>query len=189
WDVGIEQGLWKGAKLKAIYFRNNLNDLIYSQKVKDNYELRINVGKAVSKGFELEAEQWLWRQLRFFANFTYTNAKIRKNEAKPELEGKKLKFVPERMFNVGVEFERGPFSASLIGRYVSKRYGTDDNRDRVNSVYTSYDPYFVADAKISYRVTKNASLSFSVNNIFNRQYFEYYKAPGRSWFGELTLKF
>jgi iron complex outermembrane recepter protein len=28
-----------------------------------------------------------------------------------------------------------------------------------------------------------------VNNIFDENYFYYYKAPGRSWFGELTLRY
>jgi iron complex outermembrane receptor protein len=97
--------------------------------------------------------------------------------------------VPERMFNIGGDFEMGGFSASVVGRYVSKRYANDDNTDTVNGVYTSYDPYFVTDAKITYKLTKNSSVSFSVDNIFDRDYFSYYKAHGRSWFGEVTLKF
>ncbi len=97
--------------------------------------------------------------------------------------------LPERMFNAGAEFERGPFSASLTGRYVSKRYSNDENKDKVNNVYTSYDPYFIADAKVSYKLTKNAAVSLSVDNIFDKEYFAYYKSPGRSWFGEITLRF
>ena len=97
--------------------------------------------------------------------------------------------VPERMFNIGGEFEKGPFSASLIGRYVGKRYANDENTDTVSGVYTSYDPYFTADAKVSYKLTKFAAVSFSVDNIFDRDYWGYSKAPGRSWFGEITLRF
>ncbi|WP_333655607.1 TonB-dependent receptor domain-containing protein, partial [Dissulfurispira sp.] len=126
---------------------------------------------------------------RLFANFTYTNAKIKKNDAKPATEGKRLTQVPERMFNAGAEFEKGAFSAALTGRYVSKRFSNDENKDVVNNVYTSYDPYFTADAKVSYKLTKFATLSFSVDNILDRDYFSYYKAPGRSWFGEITLRF
>ena len=189
WDIGIEQGLWKGAKIKTTYFENYMKDLIYRKTVTSTYQELINAGKAESKGVEFEAEQRFGRELRLFANFTYTDAKIKKNDAKPETEGKKLIDMPERMFNAGAEFERGRFSASLTGRYVSKRYSNDANEDTVNNVYTSYDPYFVADAKIGYKLTKNATLSFSVDNIFDRDYFSYHKAPGRSWFGEITLRF
>lgn len=189
WDIGIEQGLWKGAKIRATYFENYMEDLIYGKTVSPTYQEFINAGKAESKGVELEAEQRFDIGLRLFANFTYNNVKMKENIAKPKTEGKRLTDVPERMFNVGAEFEKGPFFASLIGRYVSKRYGDDENKDTVNKVYTSWDPYFVADAKVSYKITKWATASLSVDNVFNRDYFAYYKAPGRSWFGEITLRF
>lgn len=189
WDVGIEQGFWKGAKVKAVYFENEMEDLIYRKRVSATYQELINAGKAKGKGVEIEAEQRFDIGLRLFSNFTYNNAKIKENDAKPETVGKKLTDVPERMFNIGGDFEKGDFSASLTGRYVGKRFANDDNTDTVNSVYTSYDPYFVADAKIGYKLTKNATVSFSVYNVFDREYFAYYKAPGRSWFGEVTLRF
>jgi iron complex outermembrane receptor protein len=189
WDAGINQGLWKGAKIGITYFENYLEDLIYSQTVSETLSERKNVGKAESKGVEIEAEQRFDKWLRLFANFTYTNAKIKENDAKPEIVGKKLVWFPERMFNAGADIEKGPFSASLVGRYVSKRYSNDANSDKENHVWTSYDPYFVADAKVSYKLTKFSTVSFSVDNIFNRDYFSYFKAPGRSWFTQLTLKF
>lgn len=189
WDIGIEQKLWKGSKVGIIYFENHMKNLIYRKTVTATYQELINAGKAESKGLEIEAEQRFDKWLRIFANFTYTNAKLKENDAKPTTVGKRLTQVPERMFNIGGDFEKGPFSASLIGRYVSKRYSNDENKDVVNNVYTSYDPYFTADAKVSYKLTKFAAVSFSVDNIFDRDYFSYYKAPKRSWFGEITLKF
>ncbi len=189
WDIGAEQKLWKGGRVSVTYFENYMKDLIYRKTVSSTLQEFINAGKAESKGVEIEAEQRFDKWLRLFANFTYTDAKIKENAAKPATVGKKLLQVPEKMFNIGGEIEKGPFSASLTGKYVSKRYRNDENLDVVNNVYMSYDPYFVTDAKVSYKLTKFAKLSFSVDNIFNREYFSYYKAPGRSWFAELTMKF
>lgn len=189
WDIGIEQDLWKGGKIKATYFENYMEDLIYRKTITSTYQELINAGKAESKGVEIEAEQKFDNWLRLFANFTYTDAKIKENNAKPETVGKKLTDVPERMFNAGAEFEEGAFSVALTGRYVSKRYDNDENKDVVGNVYTSYDAYFTADAKVSYKITKFATISLSVDNIFDKDYFAYYKAPGRSWFGEITLRF
>ncbi|MGC8736154.1 MAG: TonB-dependent receptor domain-containing protein, partial [Dissulfurimicrobium sp.] len=123
------------------------------------------------------------------ANFTYTDAKIKENAAKPSTEGKKMMDVPEKMFNLGCEYTEGRIMTSVIGRYVGKRYGDDENRDRLNGVYTSYDPYFVVDTKISYNLTNYSKLSFSIDNLFDRDYYSYYKTPGRQWFGELEIKF
>lgn len=189
WDAGIEQGLWKGAKIKGAYFENYLKDVIYRKIVTDKYQELINAGKAESKGIELELEQKLYDSLKLFANFTYTDAKIKENNAKPSTEGKRMMGVPEKMFNLGCEYTEGRIMTSVIGRYVGKRYGDDENRDRLNGFYTSYDPYFVVDTKISYNLTNYSKLSFSIDNLFDRDYFSYYKTPGRQWFGELEIKF
>ncbi|BCB95944.1 TonB-dependent receptor [Dissulfurispira thermophila] len=189
WDLGIEQGLWKGAKIGITYFENYMKDLIYRKTVTSTYQELINAGKAESKGVEIDAEQRFDKWLRIFANFTYTDGKIKENIAKPSTVGKRLIQVPQRMFNLGAELEKGPLSTSFTGRYISKRFGNDDNSDTVNGVYTSYDPYFTADVKVSYKIMRNAAVSFSVDNIFDRDYWGYYKAPGRSWFADFTLRF
>lgn len=188
WDVGIEQRLWPGAQFTATYFKNDMDDLIYNQTQSETLVERVNVGKAESKGVELEIEQ-RFEDLRLFANFTYTDSQVTENDADPALVGKKLVQVPEKMFNIGGDYAFGPFTASLIGRYVSKRYRYDDNRDEAEGVYTSYDPYFVTDARIACKVTSFAELSLSVDNIFDEDYYSYYKAPGRSWFTALSLTY
>ncbi|MEW6326446.1 MAG: TonB-dependent receptor [Thermodesulfobacteriota bacterium] len=189
WDIGAEQALWKGAKITATYFENYMKDLIYMALTTPTLYQYSNVGKAKCKGIELEVEQGIGNWLRLFANFTYTDSEVTENSAKPEIVGKNLTMVPEKMFNIGADLSKGPFSASIVGRYVSKIYKNDDNSDEVDGVYGSYDPYFVADAKVSYNITKFATLSFSVDNIFDEDYFYSDKAPGRSWFCELTLTY
>ncbi len=47
----------------------------------------------------------------------------------PAAVDSQLAQVPREMFNVGGDFTYKSFSGSLIGRYVSKRYGTDVNSD------------------------------------------------------------
>jgi len=188
-EVGIEQGLWKGAVFKATYFHNWMKDLIYRRDVTPKLKEYINAGEAESSGVELEIEQKFDKWVRLFANFTYTHSEIEENLAKPTTEGKRLTMVPEKMFNIGGELTYGPLSLSLTGRYVSKQYNNDENLDKEDHVFGSYDPYFVADADVSFDVTKWAKLYFSVDNIFDEDYFTYYKAPGRTFFGGLTLRF
>ncbi len=189
WDAEITQGLWRGAKVSATYFENYMKDLIYNTTVSTGQYKYMNAGKAESKGVVLEIEQRFDKLLRLFANYTYTDARIKENSANPASVDKRLTFMPDTMINAGVECEVGPFSASLTGRYVSKRYSTDTNTDTVNNVFGSYDPFLTADAKVSYKITKFATVSFSVDNITNESYFSSYVAPGRSWFGGLEVKF
>ncbi len=189
WDIGAEQALWKGAKVKVAYFENYLENLIYRGMTSATLYENKNVGKAESNGVEFEVEQGFGKWLRLFTNFTYTDSEVTENSAKPAIVGKSLTMLPEKLFNVGAEFTEGPYSFSLIGRYVGKAYKNDDNSDYVDGVYGSYDPYFTADAKVSYDITRYARLSFAVNNLLDEDYYSADKAPGRSWFGELALRF
>jgi iron complex outermembrane receptor protein len=189
WDVGVEQGLWKGAKVKADYFENYLSGLIYRNTITPTFQQYVNVGGATVKGVEVEAEQRFADWLRVFGSLMWDDARVTKNDAKPQIVGARLTYMPEWVSSVGVDFTMGPFSAYLIGRYASKVFQDDQNRDTVNNVYGSYDPYFLADATVSYKIIEWAKISFSVNNIFDKDYFYYYKTPGRSWFGELTLQY
>jgi iron complex outermembrane receptor protein len=189
WDAAVTQGLWPGAKATVTYFQNFLSDLIYYQYVSPTVLDSVNAGKAESRGVQLELEQRLFTGVRVFGNGTYTESQITSNPAEPASVGKQMEDLPMWLANVGLEGKYGPVSGSLVGRYVSKRYGTDLNTDVVNGVYGSYDPFFTLDAKLLYTFPKYATLSFSVSNITNQRYFTYYQAPGRSWFTDLTLKF
>lgn len=198
WDIGAEQALWKGAKIKATFFENYLSHMIYNvtqagTTTIDGKEYKnkkyTNVGGAETRGVELEVEQIAGDNLRLFAGYTYTDSEITEYEPDPSLVGKQLTQAPRNMFFVGADASWGPASLFISGRYVGKRLNSDDNSDTVNNVYGSYDPYFVVDMKAAYRVTDWATVSFSINNLLDREYYTYYVAPGRSFFTSLDLKF
>ncbi|RKX61866.1 MAG: TonB-dependent receptor [Thermodesulfobacteriota bacterium] len=189
YDIGIEQKFWKGAKIFLTYFHNYFDDLIYRKTVNATYQEYINVGKAETQGVETGFEQKFDFGLKFFANFTYTDSEVKENKAKPETEGKRLTYTPLWMGNIGVEFKKGKWSFYIIGRYMDKWYSDDMNKDKKSGVYGSYDEYFVVDMRVNYQINKWMSLSVSGDNIFDRDYYQYYKAPGASWFAELSIKF
>jgi len=194
WDLGIRHSFWEGNKVEISYFENYLKDLIYQRTTGQYIGPRavvetVNAGKAKVKGVEFSIEQKFGKYVRTFANLTWNDAKIKDNPANPRSEGKRITGIPETMFNVGLEIEKESFSASLVGRYRSKVYGNDENKDRKEGVMGSYDSYFIADAKLAYKIFKNASLSLSVDNLFDKKYYYFYLEPRRSWFLEFSYKF
>ena len=189
WEAGVEQGLWRRMKVKATFFDIEMEDMIYRKTVSATQQDNINAGKARSRGVELEAEQGFDFGLTLFANYTYNETEMLENAAAPLSVGKQLIQAPRNMFNAGARYKQGPFTTSVTGRYVGKRFGSDTNTDVINGVYTSYDPYTVVDAKVSYQINPIAEVALSVDNIFNENYFGYYQAPGRSFFCELTFRY
>ena len=190
WDIGGEQKLWKGGVFKATYFVNHMNNFIdYQINLNTATSNTVNVGKADIKGVELSLEQRFDKWLHLFANYTNNDAKVVRDAAFPTAANCQLTNIPREMFNVGGDVTYKAWSGSLIGRYVGKRYGQADNSDTTNGVFGSYDPYFTADARLSYQITSFASVSLAARNIFNEHYFAYYQAPGRQWFGTVTVRF
>jgi iron complex outermembrane receptor protein len=177
WSVGAEQGLWKGAKVSATYFENYIKDMIYTKTISATQKDKINAGKGRSRGVEIETEQRWDNWLRLFANLTYTDSSVLENSASPTSVGKDMIDTPRVMCNAGGDLEKGPFGLSLIGRYMGKRYGNDDNSDTASNVYGWY------------KATSWATASCSVANILDREYYSSFLAPRRSWFGELSIKF
>jgi len=189
WDASVSQGFWEGAKLTVTYYENYISDLIYSSQTAPKVYNKFNAGKAESKGVEMEAEQRFGKLARLFANYTYAATKIKENSANPSSVGKQMTDVPEHMFSFGSDLDYGPFGASFVGRYVGKRYSSDTNNDTARGVQGAYDPYFVGDVKLRYKITSWATASFAVNNIWDEKYYSSSLAPGRSCYGDLTFKF
>lgn len=147
-----------------------------------------NAGEAEAKGFELELNHNFDYKWSAFLNYTYQNPVIKK-ALKATEKDKYVTAIPKEVFRAGVTYSDDKWSGMLTGEYISKRFSKTDNSDTVNGVYGSYDPYFIMNMDISYSFNKNYTLTASVNNILDRDFFNYYYQPGRTYSVELNYRF
>lgn len=147
-----------------------------------------NAGEAEAKGFELELNHNFDDKWSAFLNYTYQNPVIKK-ALKATEKDKYVTAIPKEVFRAGVTYSDDKWSGMLTGEYISKRFSKTDNSDTVNGVYGSYDPYFIMNMDISYSFNKNYTLTASVNNILDRDFFNYYYQPGRTYSVELNYRF
>lgn len=147
-----------------------------------------NAGEAEAKGFELELNHNFDDKWSAFLNYTYQNPVIKK-ALKATEKDKYVTAIPKEVFRAGVTYSDDKWSGMLTGEYISKRFSKTDNSDTVNGVYGSYDPYFIMNMDISYSFNKNYALTASVNNILDRDFFNYYYQPGRTYSVELNYRF
>ena len=68
-------------------------------------------------------------------------------------------------------------------------YATLDNTDYVQNVYQSFDPFFVVDTRVQWKVRENSWLAFGINNIANAKYHEFHPFPQRTYVvqGKITF--
>lgn len=193
WEFGTTLKPFKGTTFTATYFENYVKDLIYRTADPTDptgkTQIYQNAAKATIRGFEIELNQKLWSWLEVFGNTTLLDDRIRDNPYNLASVGKKITFVARQQFNFGVTVTYWKVKANLSGRYASKLPSADNNGDVVNNVYGSYDPFFTMDSKITFSPVKYVDLSFAVNNLLNREYFQYYRTQGRTFWTQLTLKY
>jgi iron complex outermembrane receptor protein len=191
WEIGTTLKPFKGTTFTATFFENYVNDLIYrsADTTAPKTQIYQNAAKAFIRGVEIEINQKLWSWLEVFANTTLLDARIKENPYNTISVGKKVTFVPMQQFNFGATVTYWKVKANLSGRYVSKLNTRDDNGEFINGVYGSYDPFFTLDSKVIVSPVKYMDLSFAVDNILNREYYYYYRTPGRTIWTMLTLKY
>jgi len=191
YEAGIDQYYFgRKTRLSVTGYRNDIENLIY-YKIDNTAKTktRMNAGKGRTYGLEFEIEQKINGWLNAWGNLTYTDAKITDNPFDPETEDKRVTGIPTTMYNIGLEAEHRWFKGSLVGRYFSKIYNDSDNRDTAEGVYGTYEPAFYVDGKITFTPFKWGEISLSVDNIFDKEYYEYYKQDGRTFFCELTVRY
>ncbi|NTU43760.1 MAG: TonB-dependent receptor, partial [Nitrospirales bacterium] len=100
------------------------------------------------------------------------------------------RYVPESMFNAGLDFHSGPFKASAVTHYIAKVYNDNLNSTVNWNVYGVQDKVnFVTDLSAGVDFLNHFNFTVSVNNLFDSEYYQYSKAQGRTVFGILTMKF
>ena len=194
WEAGIEQRLFNNlTKIGITYFENYTRDYIDSRTYtigNTTYNLRDNIGKVQNRGLEVELHQKITKYFNLFANYTYTDAVIRKYEGHPDYINKTPRYVPQNMFNAGVDFKYDRFKASVITHYVSRMFVNNLNDTQNWKVYGVQDRVdWVTDLTLGVDITKYFNATFTINNLFDYHYYQYNLQQGRSYFGIVTLKY
>jgi len=200
-EVGIDRKIGDLLRARATLFYNRMKDLIYYRSFSDEevkaynerhgtsykrIKRKENVASAESKGVELGANLKPIGGISPFLTLTYTHTEVLENPANPDSVGKRLPRIPDLICSAGFDLNRSPLSGRITARYVSKAYTEDDNSDVESGVYGVYDPHFVVDLSLSCSITDRTSITLAVENLLNEEYYQHYKAPGRTIWMKLS---
>lgn len=201
-DLGTEHHFVEGGNVKATYYITKTTDLIYQKVTKIptytdpvinkviDYEARQeNTGSALARGIELAGEYPLMSWLSVRGSYAYTDSRITSDLTNTGMVGKRVTNVPKNMATIALEAKKGDWSGVLSARYVGEVFSNNDNSDVIKGVWTGYSKYTVVDLKAGYRITKNLKANLMVDNLFDREYYEYYRMPGRGVMVEIAGTF
>lgn len=169
-EVGLKKQFSPKLYSSLSVYQAKSKDLIDYDYLDNGKKQYMNLSSVKRQGIELMLDYKMDDKFSTFANLTLQNAT-------DDTTGSKLYSIPKQILKAGLKYNYGDVSAYIDGQYVSSR--TYDGQ--ISGKLYSDDAFFTADAGINYKFMKNATLSFAVNNIFDRDYWQWYKAVGRSW--------
>ena len=181
YELSGTQYFWnRRVKLGAAVFHTNFWNYIDSVNVSSYVKQQQNIGRLEINGLEFEGEFKPWQFLTLWGNLTFNEPRIKKYSQNPALNGKYLSGVPLMQANLGTDITWRQFKASLAGNFAGRNYANSNNNDQEN-VYGGNTQVWLWDAKLTYSPTKYTDVSFSVQNLFDQQYYSYYAGSPRTY--------
>jgi iron complex outermembrane recepter protein len=194
-----------GFKSDLLDRRLRLNGTFYTTSDKDplyfvfigsiGAQVLVNIDRVRSTGFELEAQASLTEGLDLFANYGYTNSRVKAYAVAPLLVGNTTPYVPKDTWALGIQHKTNlSDSLGLFARADVEHHGKQ-YWDPENS--TARNGYEVANVRFGVEHPDGTwSLIGSVDNLFDRKYNSEWVLGGfahpgmpRTWSVDLNVKF
>ena len=198
-ELAFERSTEQG-KLRISLFQENLRDALISYNSTlgaTNASYIQNVDKVKAQGVELSAlkNDVLVRGLELSGSLTFVDSRILsapgfKNAANvlTDVSGKVTPNIPRwRATAVATYRPDDQWAYTLAGRYSDRLWTTMDNTDINPATYAGFERYFVADARVHYKVNKQWSASVGVDNLNNRKYFWFHPFPQRTLLADVKF--
>lgn len=200
-ELAIERKFTDG-KVRVSFFQDDTRDALISQSSTSPASglvtaFTTNVDHVRNRGVELawQKERVVFDKLDLFGSVTYVDSVILSDPTfvgtnGSTAQGKRAPYVPAWRSTLGGTYRfNEAWAWTVAGRTQSKIYATLDNSDNVSNVYQAFDPFFVFDTRIQYKVTKTGSLAFGIDNIGNAKYHLFHPFPQRTFVAQGRLQF
>ena len=163
WELGTKWELLDGRlQLDGALFRVDKTDA-REQLADGSY---VTAGEQRVQGVELGVTGRITEQWNVYANYTFLDSETLKSESDPSREGQALGNTPPRSFNLWTTYELpAGWTLGYGARYVSERNVTSTDQAKL-------DDYWLHNAMVGYRVSRNLDLQLNVNNLFDEDYVE-----------------
>lgn len=160
----------------------------YYKNKKVDYKMYSNVDSETRRGVELELRHQLSPKWSVFGNYTWQTGRVNHN-AIPQTNAKAYEEtnfdIPKHIIHAGVEYTSSKWNALFDTQYISRRQSVDE----VTGQYGSLDSYVISNLSVNYKLSKETTIQFGVQNVFDRIFFDDEATAGRTYSGSMKFKF
>jgi iron complex outermembrane receptor protein len=187
------------ALLRLTFFAEDTHDSLYSQTTLDpvaniNISRVQNVGHIQTKGLELayNGTDVIHRGLDLSGSVTYADSVIKANDGFVSVPGdtigKRQPNIPKWRATGLASYRFDDKWAVAYGvRYSGMQYRTLNNADVNGFAYQGVSRYFTTDLRVTYKIDRQWSVAFGIDNLNNYEYWNFHPYPQRSYSAELKF--
>ena len=188
-----------GHRLRLTYFGESTRDALYSQTLFDatankNISRVQNVGRIETQGLELvfSGNDVFKRGLDLSGSLTYADSLIKANDGfvvtPGDTVGKRQPNIPKWRATALASYRLDDrWVASLGARYSGEQFRTLNNADINGTTYQGVSRYFTTDLRVRYRIDRQWTASFGVDNLNHYQFWNFHPYPQRSTSADLKF--
>ena len=179
WELGLEYVLGNRVHLEAVYFDQEIKDVIFFDLSGFSGYLQ-DTGMSTSKGVELTADIQLSDNLHLVSNYTF-------NETERPNGLQRLRR-PEKLLNLGLNYSSMDGRLNINSYY---RMSRDSIDEILGSDIISLDDFNVFDLSVNYNMSDSVSLYARLENAFDEDYEEItgFNSPERAFYIGVRLDF
>ena len=169
-EIGIKNTFARDSKMNLAFYQTRTNDLINTERVAGSSKRRyVNIDQATRTGIELDLTHQYDQHWSQYLNYNWE--KIYDGDDQP------VYGMPKHILHTGVTYRQGKWATNLDLEYVSNR----NEAGECSGVYLSNDPILVWNLGIHYKFDTRTSAFFTIDNVMDRSYYQWYKAAGRTY--------
>ena len=191
-EVGLKKSWDTKTTLGITGFYVNTKDKVkfvtYYKNKKVDYKIYSNVDSETRRGVELELRHQLSPKWSVFGNYTWQTGRVNHN-AIPQTNAKAYEEtnfdIPKHIIHAGVEYTSSKWNALFDTQYISRRQSVDE----VTGQYGSRDSYVISNLSVNYKLSKETTIQFGVQNVFDRIFFDDEATAGRTYSASMKFKF
>jgi iron complex outermembrane receptor protein len=198
WTTEFTSELSRGLqRLRTTLFHETTTDALYSQAIAGTSPIVNsvqNIDRIRTLGLETfyEVSDLGVQGLDLQASLTYADSVIRANSSYVSVPGdtvgRQQPRVPKWRASLLASYK---FGAALTGsfgaRYGSRQYGQLNNSDPNGFAYQGFSKYFTTDVRLRWKIDKQWSAAFGIDNLNNYQYWNFHPYPQRTYSAELRF--
>lgn len=194
-EIGMKKQLSEKTRLGVTLYQTNTDDkIVYTYHYKPGTSTREytdyqNYGSEKRRGVELDLSHKFDDNWGAFLNYAWQSGTVSRSAvADTNISSQNnvaVYGIPKHIFHAGVNYTNKKLSGLLECQYVSARQSADE----VTGEYGAEDAYCLFNASVNYKLFKDATLQFTVENLFDREFYSGEITNGRVYSVGLRYSF